>query len=236
MVLSNPLYIGEVRHRGVRHPGQHQPIIDRGLWEKVQEQLQEHTKRRRLRAVKVDPSPLAGKLLDPSGAGLTPSHARKGERRYRYYISRGLTIGPAHRVRDGWRLPAAEIERTVAAAAQRLLKDEPVIATAAQDACVAAHLIPSILETTRAWSGKLGSNTEAAAALAAVVHRVELSRDGLRLSLKVPMPAAGAGNDPPWADAIVASEVARPEASWSNHRRARPTALSRARSTLGRGV
>jgi site-specific DNA recombinase len=36
-----------------------------------------------------------------------------------------------------------------------------------------------------------------------VVHRVELSRDGLRLSLKVPMPAAGAGNDPPWADAIV---------------------------------
>src|SRR5262245_45875741 len=34
-------------------------------------------------------------------------------------------------------------------------------------------------------------------------NRVELSRDGLRLSLKVPMPAAGAGNDPPSADAIV---------------------------------
>jgi hypothetical protein len=31
VVLSNPLYIGEVRHRGVRHPGQHQPIIDRDL-------------------------------------------------------------------------------------------------------------------------------------------------------------------------------------------------------------
>jgi len=37
------------------------------------------------------------------------------------------------------------------------------------------------------------SSTEAAAALAAVVHRVELSRDGLRLSLKLPMPALGAG-------------------------------------------
>jgi DNA invertase Pin-like site-specific DNA recombinase len=35
VVLSNPLYIGEVRHRGVRHPGQHQPIIDRELWEKL---------------------------------------------------------------------------------------------------------------------------------------------------------------------------------------------------------
>jgi site-specific DNA recombinase len=35
VVLSNPLYIGEVRHRGVRHPGQHQPIVDRELWDKV---------------------------------------------------------------------------------------------------------------------------------------------------------------------------------------------------------
>ena len=68
---------------------------------------------------------------------------------------------------------------------------------------MAANRIPSILETTRTWSGKLRSSTEAAAALAALVHRVELSRDGLRLSLKVPMPAVGAGNDPPWPDAIV---------------------------------
>jgi hypothetical protein len=38
--------------------------------------------------------------------------------------------------------------------------------------------------------------SEAAAALTALVHRVELSRDGLRLSLKVPMPATpGAAND-----------------------------------------
>ena len=94
VVLSNPLYIGEVRHRGLRHSGQHQPIVDRELWDKVQQQLHEHAMRRRLRAVKVEPSPLAGKLFDPSGAGLTPSHARKGERRYRYYISRRTEYWP----------------------------------------------------------------------------------------------------------------------------------------------
>ncbi len=203
VVLSNPLYIGEVRHRGVRHPGQHQPIIDRELWEKVQQQLHEHAKRRRLRAVKVEPSPLAGKLFDPTGAGLTPSHARKGERRYRYYISRGLNIGPARRVHDGWRLPALEIERTVAAAAQQLLTDEPAIATAVEEAGTTVNRIPTILETTRIWCGKLQSSTEAAAALAALVHRVELSRDGLRLSLKVPMPAILGGGDPQGRDAIV---------------------------------
>ena len=203
VVLSNPLYIGEVRHRGVRHPGQHQPIIDRELWDKVQQQLREHAKRRRLRAVKVEPSPLAGKLFDPSGAGLTPSHARKGERRYRYYISRGLNIGAARRIHDGWRLPALELERTVAAAAQQLLTDEPAIATAVEEAGTAVNRIPAILETTRTWCGKLQSSTEAAAALAALVHRIELSRDGLRLSLKVPMPAIGAENDPTCRDAIV---------------------------------
>src|SRR5262249_37833111 len=153
-VLSNPLYIGEVRQRGVRHPGQHQAIVERELWDKVQEHLLERARRRRLHVVKVEPSPLMGKLFDPSGAGLTPSHARTGARRYRYYISRGLTIGPARRVPDGWRLPAPEIERTVAAAAQQLLTDEPAIATAVEEAGVAADGIPSILETTRAWSGK----------------------------------------------------------------------------------
>jgi DNA invertase Pin-like site-specific DNA recombinase len=59
VVLSNPLYIGEVRHQGLRHPGQHKPIIERELWEKVQRQLHEHTVRRRLQVVKVEPSPLA---------------------------------------------------------------------------------------------------------------------------------------------------------------------------------
>src|SRR5262249_46229829 len=32
-LLSNPLYIGEVRHRGVRYPGQHQSIVERELWD-----------------------------------------------------------------------------------------------------------------------------------------------------------------------------------------------------------
>jgi site-specific DNA recombinase len=202
VVLSNPLYVGEIRHRGVRHPGQHQPIIHRELWDRVQQQLHNHAMRRRLRAVKVEPSPLVGKLFDSSGVGLTPSHARKGQRRYRYYISRPLTIGPAHRVRDGWRLPAAEIERTVATAAQQLLADEPAIATAVEEAGTAVNRIPSVLETARTWSGKLGSSSEAAAALAALVHRVELSRDGLRLSLKVP-PEMGGGSDPQCRDTIV---------------------------------
>jgi site-specific DNA recombinase len=41
-LLSNPIYVGEIRHKNLRHPGQHQAIVDRALWERTQQQLQEH--------------------------------------------------------------------------------------------------------------------------------------------------------------------------------------------------
>jgi DNA invertase Pin-like site-specific DNA recombinase len=70
VVLSIPLYIGEVRHRGVRYPGQHQGIVERELWDKVQQHLLARAWQRRLHPVKVEPSPLVGKLFDASGTGL----------------------------------------------------------------------------------------------------------------------------------------------------------------------
>jgi len=36
VLLSNPIYIGEIRHKGARHPGLHEPIMERELWEKTQ--------------------------------------------------------------------------------------------------------------------------------------------------------------------------------------------------------
>jgi len=38
-MLSDPIYLGEIRHKKERHPGQHQPIVSRELWEKVQQHL-----------------------------------------------------------------------------------------------------------------------------------------------------------------------------------------------------
>ncbi len=195
VLLSNPLYIGEVRHRGVRHPGQHQPIVERESWEKVQRHLYDHTVPRPQREAKVEPSPLVGKLFDESGQCLTPSHARKGGRRYRYYLSRSLTQGPANGVREGWRLPAPELERTVAAAAQQLLSDEPAIATAVDEVGVAPSQLPAVFATTREYRQKLQSEAAAAAAMATLIERVELRRDGLRLSLKLALPTGVGGDD-----------------------------------------
>src|SRR5580704_12934907 len=130
-LLSNPIYVGEVRHKGIRHLGLHGPIVDRELWEKTQLLLRSHAVRPTLRATKSVASPLTGKLFDESGLSLTPSHAVKGERRYRYYVSRSLIKGTDSTGR-GWRLPAPEIERSVTAAACKMLSDQTAIATAAQ--------------------------------------------------------------------------------------------------------
>jgi hypothetical protein len=135
VLLSNPIYIGEIRHKGVRHPGLHEPIVDRELWEKTQLLLRSQAVRGGSRT-KAVASPLMGRLIDESGQSLTPSHAVKGERRYRYYVSRSLIRGTADSTGRAWRLPAPEIERTVAASACQILSERIEITSAAS---VASH-------------------------------------------------------------------------------------------------
>ena len=134
-LLRNPIYVGEIRHKGVCHPGQHAPIVDRAMWDKVAKLLLERSTGCGARNSGMRSCVLMGKLFDESGGGLTPSHAVKGDRRYRYYASRSLMKGPAARVdAGGWRLPAAEIERSIAAAAQSILDDQQTVISAIEEA------------------------------------------------------------------------------------------------------
>jgi hypothetical protein len=120
-LLCNPIYVGEIRHRKERHLGQHEAIVARELWDKVQRRLCEQAAHPRGRSTVVAPSLLTGKLFDELGEPLYVCGATKGLRRYRYYVSRRLTKSPAAPSRDGWRLAAPEIERSVSSAAVRLL-------------------------------------------------------------------------------------------------------------------
>ena len=85
-MLANPIYIGQIRHREVSHPGQHPPILERTVWERVQRKLREQAARTGRRGAKTATSPLAGKLFDASGEPLYVCGAVKGTRRYRYYV------------------------------------------------------------------------------------------------------------------------------------------------------
>jgi site-specific DNA recombinase len=144
-LLSNPIYVGEIRHKGVCHLGQHEAILDRAVWDRTQQQLRERKVRNKRRDARVEKSPLIGRLVDENGDRLTPSHARKGERKYRYYVSRNFPAqGPAPS-RVGWRLPARELEERVATAVREMLDDEAAVIEAAQKTDIDSRQIDQIL-------------------------------------------------------------------------------------------
>jgi site-specific DNA recombinase len=190
-LLRNPIYVGEIRHKGARYPGQHHPIVERSIWDKTQELLRLHTVRTDGEPSGATSSPLIGKLFDDQGERLTPSHTVKGNRRYRYYVSSSLMKGAARKSRQGWRVPALEIERNLAAAVARILDERTAIAADVEQAGLGAHDITSILATIAAWSTRLRSEAEASTALNSLLDRAELHPEEIRVSIRLPIPIFG---------------------------------------------
>ena len=116
-ILSNPVYIGQMVHKGEMHPGQHPPLIDKSLWDAVQAKLEAQRSGHKSQAHAAHPSLLSGKLFDETGRRLIPSHARKGNKRYRYYVT------PADDPGAPVRLPAHEIEQLVVQALRNWASD-----------------------------------------------------------------------------------------------------------------
>lgn len=117
-LLTNPIYIGEVRHKSRRYPGRHEAIIETDAWEDVQTSLGAQAQGRARGSQGTAPrSPLVGRITDETGDRLTPTYAKKGSRRFRYYVSRRL-IDRSRKgtTASGWRLPADQVEQAVAAA------------------------------------------------------------------------------------------------------------------------
>jgi site-specific DNA recombinase len=187
-LLSNPIYVGEIRHKHDRHPGQHAPAISRELWDRVQERLKNQSARTgepgKTAAL---PSPLAGKLYDASRELLYVQGAAKGQRRYRYYVSKRLVKGESQDADRGWRISAPEIERIVTGAASMMLRERRAIALALEESRLETISLKSALKSAERWSGWLQTSERADSALVRLVERVELGREGIRISLKLPI-------------------------------------------------
>ncbi len=90
-ILKNRCYVGEVVYRGEVHRGEHEPILDRDLFDAVQERLREEVVRRKgTQPSSASPALLTGMLFDDRGNRMTPSHANKKGVRYRYYVSQAV--------------------------------------------------------------------------------------------------------------------------------------------------
>jgi DNA invertase Pin-like site-specific DNA recombinase len=121
-MLSNPIYLGRLTHRGQVHEGVHYPIIDRETWDRVEALLAEHAQRTAGSRQSSD-ALLSGKLFDDRGNRMSATHASKRGRRWRYYVSQAILQGHKHEAGSVARVPALEIERRVAEAARAALSD-----------------------------------------------------------------------------------------------------------------
>ena len=121
-LLSSPIYIGGISHKGVVHPGQHQAIVAKDAWDAVQAQLANNAQGHSVRIGAVEPSLLAGLAQDDRGRPLKTTHAKKGSKRYRYYYA-DRTQHDEPQVKP-LRIPARELEKAVLDELASFLRDE----------------------------------------------------------------------------------------------------------------
>ena len=123
-ILRNRLYLGETNHKGASYPGEHEPIIAPALFAAVQEKLSANLNGARMRRT-ASGALLVGRIFDDRGHRMTPSTAKKGSVRYRYYISSVLLQGRSSGAGPIARVSAADVEMIVLYALRSAYPDDP---------------------------------------------------------------------------------------------------------------
>ncbi len=182
-LLSNPIYIGKIRHKDAWHEGEHAPIIEQAVWDEVQHQLKTNGPLRLEQTRKTEASLLTGKLFDASGDYLAPSHAVKKGKRYRYYVSRRLLTDPTDKDGTGWRLPAHEAEQMVLRAVKAMLSDHAVLADMITMVGASPQQTPGLLQIAANILQQIDSTADHTNLFAHVIQRVELKRDSVNVKI-----------------------------------------------------
>jgi site-specific DNA recombinase len=81
-ILSNPIYAGLIAHRGKTYPGQHEAIIDRKTWERVQQRLADNSQKHQVRSL-------------PASSSMTPATGSPRAMRSRRVNGIGITFQTA---------------------------------------------------------------------------------------------------------------------------------------------
>jgi hypothetical protein len=161
-------------------------------WGQVQALLASNAARQRNQAAAQSPSLLAGLIFDQNGEPLTPTHANKKGRRYRYYVSRSALDGSrsatgegAKRAGASWRLPAAEIEELLVSSACDMLCDGAELFRQLQIGQLDTPQLNRTLAnaTERGDELRVAPNLEKRAVLRRILRRVEVGQEAVTIQL-----------------------------------------------------
>src|SRR5580692_7908827 len=110
--LKNRIYVGEMHHGGKWFKGEHDAIVDRPTFDRVQQLLAAKAQGRKVKRSESG-ALLAGKLYDDKGNRMSPSFSSKNGVRYRFYVSSALLRGRKTAAGSVSRIAATEIESAV---------------------------------------------------------------------------------------------------------------------------
>ena len=180
-LLSNRIYRGMIVHKGKAYEGEHDPIVDEGLWDQVQVMLKDNACGSSRRKRHQYPSLLVGKVFDGEARAMTPSHSQRGKKRYRYYVTRPEEV-------DGsptWRVNAYDLERLICdrmaeeiaeqSLPQKLSQSEELDARSLEQALAKADLLAANLRS--------GASDKQAGLIDALVDRINLAETDIMVQL-----------------------------------------------------
>jgi len=190
-LLNNRVYLGEAVHKGVSHPGEHDAIVPRDLWDKVRAILSENARTRANRTRAATPAPLKGVIrCAEHGCAMTPSHTRKKGKQYRYYVCMHATKNGSDTcsVRS---VPAGEIEDAVISQVRALLRTPEVIARTVrtarsrttEESLDNTEMAESLRQLDGIWEELFPA--EQARILQLLVERLDVGTEGVDLRLRV---------------------------------------------------
>jgi DNA invertase Pin-like site-specific DNA recombinase len=191
-ILTNPAYVGEIRHKGQSYKALHEAIVDRALWSQVQAQLSDHTQGQQQAQTIRSPSPLAGLVFDEQGQPLVATHACKGKVRYRYYVSKALQDG-SHPDLGGIRISALELEKAVAELVAKQF-DDPFTLTHK----LALHVRPEQLHRIKDGCAEVAGKLHARSpkVLRELISRVVVGKLRISIELRTSSICSTLGIDP----------------------------------------
>lgn len=179
LILTNPIYVGEIAHKGERFKAQHPAIIPRATFEAVQQHLALSKRENRVRGQAKDASLLARLLFDAAGNRLLSDHAVKKSRRYRYYVTKPDAA-------DVMRIPAGEIEPIVIQALAARLNDRSWLMATLMGKSASPDSIHYLAAEAATLAAELQHPTSSRQreALHRLVEQITIRRDGLCILLK----------------------------------------------------
>jgi DNA invertase Pin-like site-specific DNA recombinase len=188
-IINNRVYLGEAVYKGVSYPGEHEAIVTRQLWDAAHAVLKESPRARATRTRDRSPALLKGLIFSASGAAMTPTFTRKGDRLYRYYVSMDHVRGrPLPEGAAPTRLPAAMVEATVVAEMRRMIATPETAARILERFqqegfhCDQRQLLAALRDFNRLWEVLFPA--ERARIVRLLVARVTVRPEGLAIDLR----------------------------------------------------